>query len=125
MPRPGKPDHRYYVDIVILMDHTHHKWLIAKAIQSFPRAKWIFNPNFYKPGGTNLVVRTFFPTTTAPRDCFLPTDATVPIRELQSDDEVIAIVNHKWPKLNKTILPSKVGIWCTRGATHDIRISTR
>lgn len=50
LPRPGKPDHGYYVDAFIPIDHTQDKWRLSKVIQSFSSPKWISTPNFHMLG---------------------------------------------------------------------------
>lgn len=53
-------DHRYYVNIFMPFDYTKHKWLLGKAMQTFPSAKWIGFPNLRKPGGKIRVMRWYF-----------------------------------------------------------------
>lgn len=46
-------------------------------------------------------------------------------RELQLDNEAIAMINKKWPKLNKTNPPSNVGISFPRDATQNKKTPTQ
>lgn len=50
-------DHHCFVDIVMQLHYTQHKWLNEISSQAFPSSEWIYNPKSHTPEDSNTVLR--------------------------------------------------------------------
>lgn len=120
-----RPNHKYFVNLVMPYDYIWGKWLVAKVHHSSKNAKWIYNRNYHTPGGTKLFLRLLFPIVLPSKHCFNAADSIVPINKIQLENEASAYINHKWTKLNAAISPSKIGVKIPRNKVATLKIAQR
>lgn len=115
VPDPTKPNNKYYVDILMpLGEWEIHPELLGVAIRKFPSIYMLENPNADKPLGSKRLFRLYFKTTTAPREVFTEDNDQVPIREVTTKDGAVALIIHKWNRLNTFPPPSLSKTWQPR-----------
>lgn len=57
-----KPDYRYFVKIVMLIEYRFPRWLLAKAAETFEGTGWICPRCYQKPDYSICILRHIFPT---------------------------------------------------------------
>ena len=107
VPKPQRPDNKYYVDILLPMrEWKMPPYLLGAAVRRFTLAEYIHRPNAGNPLATMRLFRLTFSSVTAPREVFTDEDESVPIREMSLSCGATALIIQKWNSLNATPPPS-------------------